>query len=122
MQISSPILTLLILISLSISSLLISSTAASIISEGHICSDLNGDGGGGGGSSTSDLEECGARGKSPSRIIVIGDVHGSSEGLSELLFRSNITVDISTCLWRDQSIYRRGTLLVQVGDIVDRYP
>jgi len=54
------------------------------------------------------------------RVIVIGDVHGASSGFLALLHKSNITISLESCEWRSQQ--REGTLLVQVGDIVDRGP
>jgi len=50
-------------------------------------------------------------------IIVIGDVHGEYDGLLENLYNANITKDRSTCDWKEET---NRTLLVQVGDIVDR--
>ena len=52
------------------------------------------------------------------RIVVIGDVHGSANGLLEVLYQAEITVDDKSCFWKDQSV--EGTILVQIGDIVDR--
>jgi hypothetical protein len=52
-----------------------------------------------------------------SRVISIGDVHGSSDGLMIDLFNSNITTSLDSCEWKEQPI---STLLVQMGDIVDR--
>jgi hypothetical protein len=59
------------------------------------------------------------------RLVVIGDVHGSAAGLLELLHAAGITTTASvstdgSCQWKDQPEY--GTVLVQVGDIVDRGP
>ena len=57
------------------------------------------------------------------RLIVIGDVHGSGIGLRELLDASNITSSTDNslgCRWTPQN--DAGTILVQVGDIVDRGP
>lgn len=54
------------------------------------------------------------------RIIAIGDVHGSLDGLLEDLFHANVTTTAKTCEWKPQS--QDGTLVVQVGDIVDRGP
>lgn len=42
---------------------------------------------------------CGSRG----RVVVIGDVHGSYEGLLELLYYSNITASEKSCRWREQT-------------------
>ena len=50
------------------------------------------------------------------RIIAIGDVHGCIEGLIEVLIESNIIVS-SDCVWNPNS---NDTLLIQMGDIVDR--
>jgi hypothetical protein len=50
-------------------------------------------------------------------VVVIGDVHGEYDGLLENLKNANITKDISTCEWNEET---KQTLLVQVGDIVDR--
>mmetsp|Transcript_25384 Transcript_25384/g.42311 ORF Transcript_25384/g.42311 Transcript_25384/m.42311 type:complete len:492 (-) Transcript_25384:70-1545(-) len=63
------------------------------------------------------LRQLGDDHQSP-RIIAIGDVHGSYEGLLELLYYSNITTSMEECAWKDQP--EGGTLLVQMGDIVDR--
>ena len=52
------------------------------------------------------------------RTVVIGDVHGTAFGLFELLYEANITSSIEHCEWKNQPA--EGTLLVQVGDIVDR--
>jgi hypothetical protein len=54
------------------------------------------------------------------RIVAIGDVHGSNAGLLADLFAANITQSADVCEWKSQSPY--GTILVQVGDIVDRGP
>ncbi len=53
------------------------------------------------------------------RIVVIGDVHGSDDALLELLYASNCTISKNECIWREQE---HSTLLVQMGDIVDRGP
>jgi hypothetical protein len=53
------------------------------------------------------------------RIVAIGDVHGSLDGLRTDLFHANITMFKDKCEWKNQQV---GTLLVQVGDIVDRGP
>jgi hypothetical protein len=52
------------------------------------------------------------------RIIVIGDVHGSQSEFMRILAASNITNGID-CNWLPQS---KNTLLLQIGDIVDRGP
>jgi len=51
----------------------------------------------------------GSRGRE--RVVVIGDVHGSYEGLIELLYYSNITVSERSCRWREQA-YRGVMALV----------
>jgi 2',3'-cyclic-nucleotide 2'-phosphodiesterase (5'-nucleotidase family) len=51
------------------------------------------------------------------RVIAIGDIHGSYNGLLENLFTSNITTSAASCQWKHQNF---PTLLVQSGDIVDR--
>ncbi len=52
------------------------------------------------------------------RVIVIGDVHGSGNNLRQVLLNANITNSIEgTCEWKLDSV---PTLLVQIGDIVDR--
>lgn len=57
------------------------------------------------------------------RVIAIGDIHGSYIGLLELLYYSNITISINECIWKPQvNIDHKGTILIQVGDIVDRGP
>lgn len=55
------------------------------------------------------------------RLVVIGDVHGEGTGMKELLDAANITSPSSsdTCKWIPQT-NPGGTILVQVGDIVDR--
>jgi len=50
------------------------------------------------------------------RIIAIGDVHGCIEGLIEVLIKSDIIVS-SDCVWNPHS---DDTVLIQMGDIVDR--
>jgi hypothetical protein len=59
------------------------------------------------------------------RLVVIGDVHGSAAGLIELLSAAGITTsndleENAHCTWKEQA--GAGTILVQVGDIVDRGP
>lgn len=54
---------------------------------------------------------------SENRIIAIGDVHGSYDGLLEDLFAANITKSITSCEWKHQET---PTVLVQMGDMVDR--
>lgn len=58
-------------------------------------------------------------GETIQRIVVIGDVHGESEGFKQILRSANI-IEHDTCVWKPQG--EKGTLLVQVGDIVDRGP
>ena len=52
------------------------------------------------------------------RTIVIGDVHGSATGLLDVLHGANITSAPDVCEWTEQGA--GGTILVQIGDIVDR--
>lgn len=68
--------------------------------------------------SSQDSQDC----TSNPRVVVVGDVHGEFDGLREILFASNITKnkESQNCEWTDQGPY--GTVLVQVGDIVDRGP
>ena len=54
------------------------------------------------------------------RLIAIGDVHGSYEGLLELLHASGITTSNDKCEWKSQG--DEGVVLVQQGDLVDRGP
>lgn len=51
------------------------------------------------------------------RIVTIGDVHGSLLGLQEDLFFANVTTSLDSCEWRPEAV---DTVVVQVGDIVDR--
>ncbi|RYY77525.1 hypothetical protein EON63_18585 [archaeon] len=53
------------------------------------------------------------------RVIAIGDIHGSYTGLLEDLYYSNITRGRNECVWKEQSTK---TVLVQMGDLVDRGP
>lgn len=53
------------------------------------------------------------------RIIAIGDIHGSYDGLLQDLFAANITTSTEGCDWKRQDV---PTLLVQMGDMVDRGP
>lgn len=53
------------------------------------------------------------------RVIAIGDIHGEYAGLLEDLFYANITSDRHACTWRPQQV---PTVLVQMGDMVDRGP
>ena len=52
------------------------------------------------------------------RVIVVGDVHGSAIGLLDILYGANITSAPNVCEWIEQG--PGGTILVQIGDIVDR--
>lgn len=54
-----------------------------------------------------------------SRVIAIGDIHGSFDGLLTDLFAANITTAPTACEWKAQEV---PTLLVQMGDMVDRGP
>ena len=56
---------------------------------------------------------------SSDKLVVIGDVHGSLSGLSTILYHANITVSKDACDWNPASI---NTVVIQVGDIVDRGP
>jgi hypothetical protein len=70
------------------------------------------------------------------RIVAVGDVHGSLKGLLEVLYNANITMAPDKCEWRDQTLVHYmpaslssdsysppvGTVLVQMGDLVDRGP
>eukprot|EP01031_Cornospumella_fuschlensis_P025996 gene25996-31391_t len=53
------------------------------------------------------------------RLVAIGDIHGSYAGLLEDLFYANITSARHECTWKAQSTK---TVLVQMGDLVDRGP
>lgn len=53
------------------------------------------------------------------RVIAIGDIHGSYDGLLTDLFAANITTAPTACEWKSQDV---STLLVQMGDMVDRGP
>lgn len=59
-----------------------------------------------------------------SSIIVIGDVHGSYNGLLEILVQANIIKDSQSCEWSNELVTneRNGITLVQMGDLVDRGP
>lgn len=50
------------------------------------------------------------------RYIIIGDIHGSYDGLLEILYNANIT-QAESCIWKDQTI---PVNLLSVGDLVDR--
>jgi metallophosphoesterase superfamily enzyme len=66
----------------------------------------------------SDRDQCDNT-SSNSRIIVLGDVHGSLNGVKEILYKANVTKSPLTCKWKANIT---NTILVQVGDIVDRGP
>lgn len=53
------------------------------------------------------------------RTIAIGDIHGSYNGLLENLFYANVTVSKTKCEWKPQAT---PTIVVQLGDYVDRGP
>lgn len=57
--------------------------------------------------------------KNEERIVAIGDIHGSYNGLLEDLFYANLTKERHSCEWRRQPTH---TILVQMGDLVDRGP
>lgn len=56
------------------------------------------------------------------RIVAIGDIHGNYDTLLMDLFQSNITTAPSSCEWKSQrhSSTNLSTILVQMGDVVDR--
>lgn len=58
------------------------------------------------------------------RLVVIGDIHGSIDGLLDILFEANITATPTLCTWREfdewNDAYSIKTVIVQVGDVVDR--
>ena len=65
------------------------------------------------------------KGTDERRVVAIGDVHGAYTGLLEVLYNANITVSKDDCAWRKQGTANRpedGTVLVQMGDLVDRGP
>lgn len=53
------------------------------------------------------------------RLVAIGDIHGSYDGLLTDLFAANLTSSKTDCRWRPQENF---TILVQMGDITDRGP
>jgi len=53
------------------------------------------------------------------RVVMIGDIHGSYNGLTDILYASGVTTSPNSCLWVPQD---KPLLLVQTGDIVDRGP
>jgi len=53
------------------------------------------------------------------RLIAIGDIHGSIDGLLADLFAANLTTSRSECRWKYQP---SPTTLVQMGDLTDRGP
>lgn len=62
----------------------------------------------------------GVSSSSTGRIVVIGDIHGTREGLHEILVQSNLVdVDDVDCTWSLRAANRE-TILVQMGDLVDR--
>jgi hypothetical protein len=65
-----------------------------------------------------DAQTCPATPQQP-RVVVVGDIHGEGAGLREVLDGANITkAGVDACEWAPQPA--AGTVLVQVGDIVDR--
>jgi hypothetical protein len=58
------------------------------------------------------------------RLVVIGDLHGSFDGLLDILFEANITSTPTSCNWREFEEWNDDcsikTIIVQVGDVVDR--
>ena len=64
------------------------------------------------------LYETGATNTISERVVVVGDVHGSFDGLLEILNAANITTSSTECKWKENVSIP--TLFVQVGDIVDR--
>jgi hypothetical protein len=56
-----------------------------------------------------------------SRMVVLGDVHGSYDGIRENLLRANVTTSLDgSCMWANQP--EEGTTVLQIGDMVDRGP
>ena len=55
------------------------------------------------------------------RIVVVGDIHGAFSGLKEVLYNAGVVSVASgdTCVWKNQP---SRTLVVQMGDVVDRGP
>jgi hypothetical protein len=51
------------------------------------------------------------------RIIAIGDVHGSHDGLIEILSHAGLLLGDGSCKWKTSVT---STLVIQMGDIVDR--
>ena len=51
-------------------------------------------------------------------IIVIGDIHGCLHGFLEVMYEANLTLSRDLCEWKPEGA--KDTLVVQVGDIVDR--
>lgn len=77
-----------------------------------------------------DCEDNGTKTCHPNpRIVVIGDVHGSYDGMMEILYKAGITKSLDECKWKkspvldktsDVRINNNNTILLQIGDIVDR--
>lgn len=57
-----------------------------------------------------------------SRVIVIGDIHGSFSGLLAILHQAGITPAPYTCEWDHIDKYQNPVTIIQIGDIVDRGP
>lgn len=53
------------------------------------------------------------------RIVVIGDIHGSHRGLREILLAAQVIDSLESCTW-SKKIANAATILVQMGDLVDR--
>jgi hypothetical protein len=51
------------------------------------------------------------------RLVVFGDIHGSWDGMLEILHSSGLIVSIDDCEWKSDI---HSVLLVQTGDVVDR--
>lgn len=58
-------------------------------------------------------------GETMQRIVAIGDIHGEADGFKNILRSAGIIAE-NECVWVPQD--GKGTLLIQVGDIVDRGP
>ena len=52
------------------------------------------------------------------RIVVIGDIHGCLHGFLEVLYHAGLLVAKDICEWNSATV--ENTMLVQIGDIVDR--
>jgi hypothetical protein len=57
-----------------------------------------------------------------SRVIVIGDVHGSYSGLLTILHKAGIVSDPKICAWDQEHVNSNPVTIIQIGDIVDRGP